>query len=58
MMIKLTLTPAEAKALLSCADEGFQGLANDKAAAKAYLNGQRGVNAAYRAIKMLQAALA
>jgi len=53
-MIKLTLTEAEARALLACAEEGFEGLANDREAAKAYLGGGHGVNAASRAISMLK----
>jgi hypothetical protein len=46
----IKLTAAELKALIACASEGFEGLAHDKAAARSYLGGQRGINAAERAI--------
>ena len=50
----LQLTEVEAKALLTCAGEGFQGLANDASAARGYLGGKRGVDAAERAIDKLR----
>lgn len=53
-MIRLELTEAEARALLSCAGEGFEGLATDDGAAKAYLGGKRGIDAAERAIEKLK----
>lgn len=55
--IRIELTEAEAEALRACADEGFEGLANDGAASKAYLGGQRGVDAASRALDKLAQAI-
>ena len=54
MKIRIELTPAEAKALLTCAGEGYEGLARDPAAAEAHLGGARGIIAAATAIETLR----
>jgi hypothetical protein len=53
MKIRIELSEAEARALLACAGEGFEGLATDDGAAKTYLGGKRGIDAAERAMKKL-----
>lgn len=55
--LTIKLTEAEAKALLSVAGEGYEGLANDEEAAAAYLDGQPGVDAADRAMQKLRQAI-
>jgi len=56
--LTVTLSKAQARALLVVAEEGYTGLASDHAAAAAYLGGPRGVSAAARALDILRAALA
>ena len=49
----LHLTRRQLDALIIVAEEGFEGLANDKAATEAYLGGSRGRVAAEQAIAKL-----
>jgi hypothetical protein len=55
-MKKFPFTNAELKASIVVADEGLQGFRTDKSAARAYLGGQRGINAALCAAQNVEAA--
>jgi hypothetical protein len=58
-MITLKLTPLQAKALYTLADEGAQGLltAGSEAAARAYVGNAKAQQAAREALDLLSAAL-
>jgi hypothetical protein len=55
--IIISLTLAEAKALLTCAGDGAEGITTDESATRSYLSGGKGIAAYERAEKKLSDAI-